>query len=101
MESKTYSKCDQCGTTNLNRDYCEKCGNLINVTLKRKIKAENKATEKEEYKQTKEKKIGFVERLKVHQNPFFRFFGKVAWSVWVLVLAIGGVLAWIAAAVAA
>lgn len=42
MILKSYIICNQCGTKNQNRNYCTNSGELINITLKRRIEREKK-----------------------------------------------------------
>lgn len=48
MILKSYIICNQCGTKNQNRDYCTNCGELINITLKRRIEREKKIQKRKE-----------------------------------------------------
>ena len=95
MSTETYRTCQNCGTVNLNRDYCENCGEIINTHLKRKLAREQKAKEKMASEKVKEKnKVTlFFENAKEHENGFIRFTSRFFYSIWVVVLAIGSVLA--------
>lgn len=55
MANKTYRTCQNCGTVNLNRDYCKNCGEIININLKRKLEREQKAKEKTASEKVKKK----------------------------------------------
>lgn len=95
MATTTYRTCQNCGTVNLNRDYCEHCGEIININLKRKLEREQKAKDKTaaEKVQKKNKITVFFEEAKEHQNFLIRYSAKFFYSIWVIVLAIGSFLA--------
>ncbi|GAB5476065.1 MAG: hypothetical protein Mars2KO_41640 [Maribacter sp.] len=95
MENKTYRKCQNCGTVNLNRDYCQECDEIVNIILKRKIERENKALERERIEKQKDpnKVTVFFERAKTHPNIIVRSLALFFYSTWVIVLAIGSVFA--------
>lgn len=46
MGEHSYIKCLSCGTVNYNLDYCQNCGTIINIVLKRRIEEEEKRQEK-------------------------------------------------------
>ncbi|MDT7829883.1 hypothetical protein RQM65_14510 [Pricia sp. S334] len=97
MAKKTYRRCPECGHLNLNRDYCENCGELINTNLKRKREGEERTQQKE--KERDEEKPNAVtqyfKKLIRHPNPIIRYPAKVFYSVWAVVMAIGAFLAFI------
>ena len=95
MANKTYRTCQNCGTVNLNRDYCKNCGEIININLKRKLEREQKAQEKAASKEVKKKnKVTlFFEDAKEHENLVIRYTARLFYSIWILVLAIGSFLA--------
>ncbi|QLG46916.1 hypothetical protein [Costertonia aggregata] len=92
---KTYRTCQHCGTVNLNRDYCENCGKIINITLERKLKREQKTVEKQKVdKLERPNRITlFFERVKDHDNLIIRYVARFFYSVWIIVIAIGSFLA--------
>ncbi|UII76196.1 hypothetical protein LV716_18325 [Flagellimonas sp. HMM57] len=103
MANKTYRTCLKCGTVNLNKDYCEECGELINIVLKRKLDREVKDKQKIDLEKTK-KKNGitiFFERAKDHDNLLIRFIALFLYSIWIIVLAIGSFLAFLFGYIAA
>ncbi len=97
MGEKRYRRCTKCNTMNLNRDYCEQCGTLINVNLRRKLEREARATKKEEERKLEKPSatVLFFKKMREHPNLFIRILGKILYSVWVIVVAIGAFLAFI------
>lgn len=95
MANETYRTCQNCGTVNLNRDYCKNCGEIININLKRKLEREQKAQEKATSKEVKKKnKITvFFENAKENDNLVIRYTARFFYSIWIIVLAIGSFLA--------
>lgn len=94
-------KCPNCGVFNTNKEYCENCNTLISYEKKRALK-------EEEHKQTlikeaKEKieNPNLAERLKKHPFFLYRIVGWVLYSAFLVVSAIGALLAWFIAMVAA
>ncbi|MEM7485994.1 MAG: hypothetical protein AAF348_12370 [Bacteroidota bacterium] len=103
MANEIYRTCQTCGTVNLNRDYCQKCGELINLILKRKLLREKKESDKLILEKTKKKSgiTRFFERAKEHENLFIRYTALLFYSIWVIVLAIGSFLAFLFGYIAA
>ncbi|MDF4220253.1 hypothetical protein [Maribacter huludaoensis] len=95
MSNESYRICQNCGTVNLNRDYCENCGNIININLKRRLEREKKNKEKLASEKVKEKNdiTLFFENAKDHENVFIRYISRFFYSIWIVVLAIGSFLA--------
>ncbi|RKN83486.1 hypothetical protein [Ulvibacterium marinum] len=95
MGNKTYRTCQNCGTVNLNKDYCQECGEIVNILLERKIERENKALKKERMEKQKEpnKVTVFFEKAKTHPNIVLRSIAIFFYSIWVIVLAIGSFFA--------
>ncbi|RRQ50100.1 hypothetical protein DZC72_05880 [Maribacter algicola] len=95
MSVDTYRTCQNCGTENLNRDYCKNCGEIININLKRKLERQQKAKDKSATQKVKKKnKITlFFEDAKQHENIVIRYTARFFYSIWIVVLAIGSFLA--------
>ncbi len=97
MAQETYRRCPECNHLTLNSDYCEQCGALININLRRKQEREKLAETKE--KETQLEKPSAITRYfrnKIeHPNLFVRIPAKAIYSVWVSVMAIGAFLAFI------
>ena len=100
---QSYKKCPNCGTINLNRNYCEDCNAVIDAGLIRRLEQMVKAVKKRkvETEAQQNAKPSFFEMAKKHPNLMVRVVGRAFYSVWILVLAIGGALALIFAYVAA
>lgn len=101
--SQSYIKCLQCGTVNLNSDYCNSCGAIINITLKRRLESEKKIQKKiEEEKIKKPSRIDeFLKRGTEHQNSAVRMLFQAIYSIWVfLAMVVGGLIASVIAAAA-
>lgn len=103
MSQSIYIKCLECGKLNYNTDYCEKCGSLINISKKREIEQQKRNEQKAlDKKSKKPSKIDtFFDRTKNHPNFIVRTFTKMLYSLWWLVMIIGGFLAWIAGVISA
>ncbi|MHA7057243.1 hypothetical protein ACWGOQ_0008500 [Aquimarina sp. M1] len=101
--SDIYRKCSNCGTLNLNRDYCKACGSLINTSLQRKQERKQRLAKREKARIAKKpnKITLFFERAKQHQNIVIRYTARFLYSVWVVVIAVGSFLAFIIGYVAA
>ena len=104
MSDKVYRKCQNCGTLNLNKDYCEQCGALINKLLERKLEREKQEINK--IRNTKElnrnnKFFVFLQKAKTHPNILVRSIVKFLYSIWLLVIAIGSFLAFVMGYIAA
>lgn len=95
MANKTYRTCQNCGAVNLNQDYCQQCGEIVNVNLKRKLEREKAAEKKTASEKTKKKNriTVFFEEAKEHENAIIRLTARFFYSIWVIVIAIGSFLA--------
>lgn len=94
-------KCPNCGVFNTNKEYCENCNTLISYKKKRALKGE--AYKQVLIKEAKEKieNPNLAERLKKHPFFLYRIVGWVLYSAFLVVSAIGALLAWFIAMVAA
>ncbi|GAA4115288.1 hypothetical protein GCM10022393_15400 [Aquimarina addita] len=103
MSDQIYRKCQKCGTMNLNQDYCVQCGAIVNTTLKRKIEREKLIKKKASLQaQNKKNKVSsFIERSQTHPNVIIRYTAKFLYSIWLLVIAIGSLIAFIIGYIAA
>ncbi|AXT49504.1 hypothetical protein D1818_01210 [Aquimarina sp. BL5] len=101
--SDIYRKCPNCGTLNLNSDYCKECGTLINTVLRRKQERKQRLEKKAiATKSQRPNKITlFFERVREHPNVFIRYTARFFYSIWIVVLAIGSFLAFIIGYIAA
>ncbi|MGY3794815.1 hypothetical protein [Aquimarina sp. 433] len=101
--SDVYRKCPNCGTLNLNKDYCKACGTLINTQVRRQQERAERLEQEQRADQNKKphKITLFFENAKEHSNPFIKYTFRVLYSIWVVVLAIGSFIAFIIGYVAA
>lgn len=95
MAKTVYRTCPECGTTVANDDYCPNCGALVNAHKRRKQERERQVAEKRAKREADKRKAGpgFFERAKEHKSPFVRFGAKFFYSIWIVVIAIGAILA--------
>ncbi len=97
MGKVTYRKCPECDHLNLNSDYCEQCGALININLKRRLEHEKRVHEKEKERKLKNPNTIslYFKKMRKHPNLFIRMLAKALYSVWLVVMAIGAFIAFI------
>lgn len=102
--SKSYIKCLECNTVNLNQDYCTNCGAILNVVLKRKLEREKIAQEKLELALLTEKPGAvetFLRKGSEHSNIIIRMIFKLVYYIWFFfAIVIGGLIAAVISAVA-
>ncbi|GAA4271478.1 hypothetical protein U6A24_12905 [Aquimarina gracilis] len=93
--SDVYRKCPECGIMNLNRDYCEQCGVLVNTNMRRQKERQQRIKKKKAVAAAKKPNriTLFFEKAKTHPNPIIRFVVLFFYSIWIVVLAIGSFLA--------
>ena len=95
MKNIVYRKCRECGTMNKNTDYCTNCGALVNILKRRRQereRQEERRREKEENQRPNALTLWY-EKGKVHNNPIIRFIANFFYSIWVVVLLMGAILA--------
>jgi ribosomal protein L32 len=101
--NKSYIKCPNCGTENVNNDYCRTCGTIINVVLQRKLERDEanqtKLTARENEKPSQ---LGaFLKKGENHSNIIVRAFFKVMYAIWFFfAVIIGGFIAAVISAAA-
>lgn len=96
MSNETYRRCPNCKEMNVNRDYCSRCGTLINTKLRRELERQKKESQKQEERNDPENKSAvtrFLENAKNHENLIIRYVARFFYSIWLIVLAIGSFLA--------
>jgi len=101
--NKSYIKCPNCGTENVNNDYCRTCGTIINVVLQRKLERERIEQTKLTARQNeKPSQVGaFLKKGENHSNIIIRAFFKVVYAIWFFfAVIIGGFIAAIISAAA-
>ena len=94
--SKSYIKCLECNTVNLNNDYCSNCGAIIDIVLKRNLERENINQKKIVEKAKNEpNRIGeFLKKGEKHSNILVRILFKVSYSIWLFfAVVMGGIIA--------
>ena len=103
MDQKTFIKCASCGVFNSGNDYCENCGALINpdIIREQEINERKRLYEQKVIQHNTATENGYLHKLKKHRYWIIRIFGTMITSVWVIVMAIRGFVAWLAAAIAA
>ena len=101
MAGTSYTKCPQCRAMNLNRDYCQSCGALINAHLKREIERHTRTKAKEVIPKQPNPITVFFEKATNHPILPVRLVAKFFYSVWAVVLSIGTLLAFLFSYVAA
>ena len=96
MSQKSYVKCLECATVNLNRDYCENCGAIININLKRQLQREKKLREQVEVERIKgpSKVDKFFDDASEHPNSIVRGFSKFIYAIWLFLgMVVGAIIA--------
>lgn len=95
MTGTVYRRCPECGTMNKNTDHCTNCGALVNMLERRKLEREKIAAARELERKNKEpgKLTSFYERAKYHDNRIIRYLARFFYSIWVVVIVIGAILA--------
>ena len=96
MSQKSYVKCLECATLNLNRNYCENCGSIINITLKRQLLREKKIREQAEVERVKKptKVTKFFNDATEHPNTLVRGFSKFIYAIWLFLgMVVGAIIA--------
>lgn|SRR5690606_29448012 len=96
-------RCLECGHININKDYCEQCGAIVNPVLKRNKDHQSRIKVQKEIDSQRalEKSQRFFERNRRHKNFFIRIFFQFLYSIWVIVMAIGTFIAWLVTTIAA
>ena len=94
-------KCSKCNVFTTDADYCNNCGELISFEKKQEIKEQILKQEMIDEEQFKIDNPNWVTRLKKHPFIVYRFFGYLLYSVIFVVSAVGSLLAWFIAMIAA
>ncbi len=96
MNQKSYVKCLECRKLNLNSDYCENCGAIININLKRQLEREKRVEKDVEAERLKgpSKVDKFLQSATEHPNIIVRFFSHLIYSIWIFLgMVIGAIIA--------
>ena len=103
--SKSYIKCSECNTFNLNNEHCSSCGAILDLVLKRRLETHKKLQERLEEKEKTKKVINkfevFFDKGLEHSNIIIRLLFKAVYSIWLFfAVIIGGLIALVTATVA-
>ena len=84
MSTTISIRCSECGTITHDSDYCSACGNIINVSLKRRMAQEEKDQQKLEEKRKEKPRVWstLANRALDHPNVFVRYLSKAVYAVW-------------------
>lgn len=101
--SKHYITCKKCNTENLNTDYCNHCGEIINIVLQRQLEQQKVQQERisKELNTEPNKIEKTIRQLLNHSNPFIRFFVFILHSIWIVIAAIAAGCAYVVSMLAA
>lgn len=94
-------KCAKCGVFTENSDFCKNCGELISFKKKQEIKQEGERQKRIDEAKYELENPNLAERLKQHPFFLYKIVGWILYSVFLVVSAIGAMLAWFIAMVAA
>lgn len=102
MITKTRNiKCLKCNVFTTDADYCKVCGTLISHEKKVILKEQNFKEDLDDVEKWRLEHPNWVERLKKHPSLVYRVVGHLLYSVIFIVSAIGSLLAWSIAMIAA
>lgn len=95
--SNHYITCQKCKTENINEDYCQNCGEIINIQLKRKLEQQKVVQQRiqEELNRTPSKFEAKLNALENHSNIFIKGFFLAVKGVYMLIMTIGAIFAYI------
>ena len=94
-------KCPKCAVFTTDADYCNNCGELISFKKKEVLREQVIKQEMIAEEKFKIDNPNWVTRLKTHPFLLYRVFGHLMYSVIFVVSAIGSLLAWAIAMLAA
>lgn len=103
MGEHSYIRCLNCGKVNYGLDYCQNCGAIINIILKRKNQEDKKRKEKLE--ESRSGKAAWLDRFFKsaygHPNLIIRFWASTLQWIWTfLAMAVGALIAFVVAVAA-
>jgi len=95
--NKSYITCLECGTVNLNNDYCSNCGAILDVVLKRRLESKKKVqvrTMQQEKTRKKPNKMElFLKNGAEHPNVVVQILFQLVYSIWIFIgVVIGGLI---------
>ncbi|WP_452219701.1 hypothetical protein [Lacinutrix salivirga] len=101
MSSKTIM-CIQCGVYNKDREFCSECGAILDYKKRRELAFKKEEEARLERRRIeKENNPSFFDKYGDHRFLVVRIFVKIIKSIYVLIVAIGGFIAWLIATIAA
>ena len=103
--NKSYITCSECGTVNLNAEFCSNCGALLDVVARRKLERELESTRKTKLQASLKKgpsKIEtFLKNGTEHSNVLIRLLFQGGYYIWLFfALVFGALISLIVAAAA-
>jgi hypothetical protein len=103
--NKSYITCSECGTVNLNAEFCSNCGALLDVVARRKLERELESTRKTKLQASLKKgpsKIEtFLKNGTKHSNVLIRILFQGGYYIWLFfALVFGALISLIVAAAA-
>lgn len=103
--NKSYITCSECGTVNLNAEFCSNCGALLDVVARRKLERELESTRKTKLQASLKKgpsKIEtFLKNGTEHSNVLIRLLFQGGYYIWLFfALVFGAFISLIVAAAA-
>lgn len=103
--NKTYITCSECGTVNLNAEFCSNCGALLDVVARRKLERELESNRKTKLQASLKKgpsKIEtFLKNGTEHSNVLIRLLFQGGYYIWLFfALVFGAFISLIVAAAA-
>lgn len=100
--SKNYIICQKCKTNNLNTDYCNSCGELINILLKRKLERQAHQAKVDSINSSKPRSKWIIkfEELRQHPNIFVRLIMSIIYAIGFVIMSIAALIGAIVSALA-
>ncbi len=95
-------KCHNCGTYNVDLEYCSQCNVLIDFAKRRQLEqkeAENQRSEKEQLETKKITEV--IDKYRNHRYFLVRLLAGISYYTWAAVMAIGAFIAWLISMIAA
>lgn len=103
MGKEVYRRCSDCGTVNVNTNYCNQCGSLVNIQVKRELERRHVSDRKEADKSLQQPNAVtvFFRRALNHPNFLIKGFARLLYSIWIVVMMVGTFIAFLFSYVAA
>lgn len=103
--NKSYITCSECGTVNLNAEFCSNCGALLDVVARRKLERELESTKKAKLRESLKKEPSKIETFlkngTEHSNILIRLIFQGGYYIWLFfALLFGALISLIVAAAA-